>query len=402
MKVLHVIPSVSPVRGGPSQAALEIVKALQDYGVETEIVATNDNGADLLEVPLGQCTEYYQVPIWFFPRFSPPIKTLREFAFSGQLTIWLWQHVAEYDLVHVHALFSYACTAAMVIARIKKVPYIVRPLGLLCTWSLQQSALKKRIYLSLIERANLNHSQALEFTALQELEEAAPLGFKAPSLIMPFGLFYSTPIPEARHRLRQHLGVSLDEPIVLFMSRVHHKKGLDYLIPALGKLKDQRFTFVLAGSGSPEYEAEIDTLLRTSGIHDRTHCVGFAQEGMKELLLQGCDIFALTSHSESFGLAVLEAMAAGLAVVITPGVPLAPVVAQHQLGAVTELDIEAIATALQQSLDDLRDTQKTKARGDRARQLILEKYTWDCIASSLIEVYTAILKQEPIPTLYQT
>lgn len=397
MKVLNVIPSIAQVRGGPSQAVLELVTALRDYGIEAEIVTTNDNGPELLNVPLYQRTEYQQVPIWFFPRFSPQVQTLREYAFSHQFTTWLWQHIAEYDLVHIHAIFSYTCTAAMAIAHLKNIPYIVRPNGLLCNWSLQQNALRKKIYLALIERANLNHSHAVDLTSLQEQEEAAPLKIETASFIIPYGLSVPKPIPNARQRLRQLLQVPEDEPVILFMSRIHYKKGLDYLILALQQIADRRFTFVLAGSGSPEYEAEIDALLQVAGIRDHTYSAGFVEGETKELFLQGADIFALTSHSESFGLAVLEAIAAGLSIVITPGVPLAAVVEQHQLGQVTELDSDGIATALQQCLDSLQDFQQTQHRRDRARQLILEQYTWDCIAANMIEVYTAIINKNPIP-----
>lgn len=400
MKVLHVIPSVGPVRGGTSQAVLELVKALRDSGVEAEIATTNDNGPDLLDVPLEKRIEYKQSPVWFFPRFSPPIAPVWEFAFSSQLTRWLWQHLAEYDLMHVHALFSYAPTVAMAIARHKKVPYIVSPHGLLCYWSLQQSAWKKRLYLAAIERANLDRARALAFSVLSEQQEAACLNLKAASYLSPFGLYVPTPIPDARHRLRQHLKLPADEPIVLFMSRLHYKKGLDYLIPALGQITNRRFTFLLAGSGSPEYEAEIEAMLLEAGMSDRTCRVGFVQSEQKELLLQGADLFALTSYSESFGLAVLEAIAAGLSVITTPGVPLAPVVKEYELGYVTPLEVEAIALALQHTLDDLSNERQTQHRRDRARQLILEKYTWDSIASNLNKVYQAILNQEPIPVLY--
>jgi glycosyltransferase involved in cell wall biosynthesis len=365
-----------------------MVKALRSLGVDAEIATTNDNGPGLLEVPLQQCIEYEQVPVWFFPRFSPSVESLREFAFSTQLTAWLWQYLPEYDLLHIHAIFSYSSTAAMEIARIRRIPYIVRPLGQLCQWSLQQGARKKQLYLNLIERANINHSQALHFTSQQEQQEVSLLGLKPPSFILPHGLSLPDPIPDARARLRQLLKVPADEPVILFMSRLHPKKGLDYLIHALGKITHERFTFLLAGSGSPEYEAEIDTLLVSAGIRERTYLSGFVAGEMKSLLLQGSDMFALISHSENFGIAVLEALAAGLPVLVTPGVALASVVEQHKLGYVTELDVAAVASALQHFL---RDSKQAAEIGERARQLIFEQYTWERVATKMTEVYSSAL-----------
>jgi len=397
MKVLHVIPSIAQVRGGTSQATLEMVRALRSHGVDAEIATTNDNGSDLLEVPLRQRIDYEQVPIWFFPRFSPSINPVREFAFSSQLTTWLWQHITDYNLLHVHAIFSYASTVAMAIARLRRLAYVVQPHGLLCNWSLQQGASKKHIYLTLTEYANLNHSQALVFTSQQEQQEVSKLGLISPSFILPLGLDRPSPIPDARHRLRQLLNAPKDEPVILFMSRLHPKKGLDYLISALGKLRERRYTFVLAGSGSSDYEAEINELLISAGIDTRTYRSGFVEGEMKDLLMQGADIFALTSYSENFGVAVLEAMAVGLPVVVTPGVALASVVEQNQLGYVAGLDTVAIASTLEHCLDH---PQTTKEMGDRARQLVREKYTWGRNASNLREVYTAILKQKPLPIFH--
>ncbi|MBD2004206.1 MULTISPECIES: glycosyltransferase [Cyanophyceae] len=388
MKVLHVIPSIAPVHGGASRAILEMTKALQEQGVKAEIVTTNDNGSDLLDVPLQKCIEYEQVPVWFFPRFSPPIDSVRGFVFSSQLTTWLWRHIAEYNIIHVYGMFSYVSTLAMEIARIKNIPYIIRPQGQLGEWALQQRTFKKQIYITLIQRANLNCSRAVHFTSEQEQEETSKLNLKSPSFVLRNGLFVPPPIPEAGYKLRQLLKVPEDEPVILFLSRLHPKKGLDYLIPALGKVANRRFTFVVAGSGSPEYEDTIDTLLVSAGIRDRTYRAGFVSGEMKDLLLQGADLFALTSYSENFGIAVLEAMAAGKPVLATSGVALASVVKQYQLGYVAELDVEAIALFVQ---DFLNCPQQAKKMGDRARKLIAEQYTWERIATKMVEIYTDII-----------
>ena len=392
MKVLHIIPSVAAVRGGPSQAVIEMVRGLRSQDVDAEIVTTNDNGKDLLDVPLYELTdrleEYANVPIRFFPRFSPNINAVREFAFSGALTTWLWQHVTEYDLVHVHAIFSYASTIAMAIARIKNVPYITRPLGQLCEWSLQQSKLRKQIYLNVIERSNLLHSKSLHFTAEQEKTEFNQLGLNIPNFILPHGVYVPTPILDAKTQVRKILHIPDQRPIILFMSRIHPKKGLEYLISALGKLKESNFALVIAGSGDPDYVNQIKDLLETHDICDHTHMIGFVKSETKNLYLQGADIFALTSHSENFGIAAIEALAAGTPVLITDGVAIAPMVKEQAIGYVTKLDVEAIASIIQEFFDH---PDIARQKGDRATLYIAEHYSWAKITRRLMAVYENLL-----------
>ena len=237
MKILHVIPSLASVRGGPGEAVIELSGAQNKCGIFSEIITTNDNGPGLLDVPLASRTAYRGAGVRFFPRFSPPVNSLREYAFSAPLTKWLWQHIAEYDIVHIHAIFSYTTTAAMLICRVKKIPYIVRPNGMLCEWSLNQASSKKNIYLALIERANINASRTIEFTSAQEKKESLRLGLKPEGFICHYGLHTPRPIPDARVELRKMLKAKEDTPVVLFISRLHLKKGLDSFIPALERIK---------------------------------------------------------------------------------------------------------------------------------------------------------------------
>jgi glycosyltransferase involved in cell wall biosynthesis len=394
VKILHVIPSVSPVRGGTSRAVLDMVRALRDSGIDAEIATTNDDGDDLLDVPLGTLTRYDGIPTYFFHRFSPPLAALREFAFSGTFTTWLFHHITEYDSIHVHAIFSYTSTVTMAISRLRGVPYLVTPHGMLCEWSLAQGGQKKQTYLKSIERANLDRACAIHLTCEQEREDVMALNFKAETFILPLALTeMPVHIPSADLRLRQSLNLPVDEPIVLFLSRLHYKKGLDYLIPALGKLQDRRFTFIIAGNGSLAYEAEIQSLLATAGIEGRTRMVGFVEGAQKDLLIQGADLFALTSHCENFGISVLEALVVGTPVLLTPGVGLASLVRDRDFGYVAELDVDKIAQALD---SHFIGSDRSKLMGIRASQFTIENYNWDKIATDLVRVYEAIVDRQPL------
>ena len=383
MKILHVIPSVALARGGPSHAVIEMVAALRRLGIDAEIATTNDDGDRLLDVPTERKIEYEGVPVWFFPRFSPPLGAIREFAFSARLTAWLWNNINNYDVLHVHAIFSYPSTVMMAIARVKKVPYICRPIGQLCSWSLQQAQQKKKLYLSLIERANLKGSQALHFTSQQEQQEAARLNLKSNFFVLPHGLSVPPQILNAKQKLRQQYNLSDDEFVILFLSRIHPKKGLDYLIPALGKV-DKPFTFILAGNGDRQYKQEVTQLLEQHQIKDKTRQVGFVEGETKNLLLQGSDLFALTSHSENFGVAVLEALAAGTPALVTPGVALSSLVRQRDFGYVVDLDCDRIVESLKYCLDRQSELENL---GKQAREFILQNYTWNSTASQLIDFY---------------
>lgn len=387
MKVLHVIPSVSKLKGGPSSAVLDMVRALRQHQVDARIATTNDDGPHTLSVPLKTWVEYEGVPVIFFPRFNPPVGAIQAFGLSLSLTRWLNQHLADFDVVHVHAVFCFPSTVAMALARRKGIPYLTTAHGLLCEWSLQQSARRKRLYLNLLERANLNVSRAIHFNSEKEQRDSAAVGLKTPGIMIPHGISIPPAIPDARERLCQKLKLASDKLIVLFLSRLHPIKRLDLLIPALAKLPHESFQFLLAGSGAPAYTLDVDTLLAEYHIQQCTQRLGFVQGEERDLLLQGADLFVQTSQLESFGMAVLEALASGTPALVTPGVALADVIQAQQLGWVAAPDSFAIAERLNYLLDH---RQEMAVAGQRAQSFVRNHYTWEHIAPELIRVYGSI------------
>lgn len=395
MRVLHVIPSVAPARGGPSQAVLQAVAALNAAGVSAGIVTTNDAAEAVLDVPLDATGDFGGAPVRFFPRWSPRVRALREFAYSHGLALWLARHVTDYELVHVHALFSHAATAAMRAARRAGVPFVVQPHGLLCDWSLRQSAWRKRAYLALLERANLEAGAAIVYTTEQERNEADALRLPPPAVVVPFGVDVPARRPDARVAIRRRFGLSSDEPIVLFLSRLHPKKGLERLLDALVAAHRRRFAVVVAGGGDAAYERALRARAQAGPLAARVHFTGFVDGEFKQQLLQGADLFALTSYSESLAIAVLEALAAGTPVLLSPEVPLAGLVERARCGWVAPSI--GLAAAVSAALDAQSEPAGAEARAQRCRD-VAAAFSWDAVARGLRDLYAALLERREPPS----
>ncbi|MGK7923812.1 MAG: glycosyltransferase [Spirulina sp.] len=398
LKVLHVIPSVSSTRGGPTQVVLNLVRALRDRDVDAEIVTTNDDGLGVLDVPLDRRVEYEGVPVWFFPRFSAPktgisLGTDRGFLFSWPLTRWMWQNLTHYDILDHHYLFSYSSTCAGAIARWKKIPYTVRTMGQLSPWALAQSRRKKQIYATLIERRNLNRAAIVHCTSQGEAEDVSNFGVIAPKAIISLGVRSGTKIADAGLKLRQLYNISSATPIVLFLSRIHYKKRPELLLEALHSLRSkQDFHLLFAGTGDENYLKTLENLVESFDLTQNVTFAGFVTGENKDLVLQGSDLFILPSFAENFAIAVAEAMAVGLPVIITPQVQIAPEIRAANAGLVVEGEVKTVAEAIATLLTS---PQLRQEFGNNGRKLVETRYSWDAIAQQLISVYqTAIISKQ--------
>jgi glycosyltransferase involved in cell wall biosynthesis len=397
MKILHVIPSLGAGLGGPSQVAMNLVNSLRDLGVDAEIATTNYDYPQPLKVPLNQRLEYSfeggSIPVWFLP-YNPP--ALKEFIFSTAFTNWCWQHFAEYDLIDNHYLFSYTPTCAAAIARFKKIPYTVRTMGQLTPWSLDQGTFKKKVYSFLLERRNLNHAAAIHCTSADEVLDVQRFDIKTPTVSLPLGVNQPEWIADAAQKLHQAYNIPTETSVILFLSRIHYKKRPDLLVETMGQLvtQQQNCHLILAGTGEPDYLAELQDLAQDLEIADRVSFAGFVTGYDKDLLLQGTDLFVLPSFSENFGIAIAEALVAGLPVIITPGVQIAPEIETAEAGLVLEANVENLTAAMTQLLNNPSQRQQLRENG---KKLAETRYSWTAIAQELASVYAAIIDDYPSP-----
>ncbi|MDZ8026193.1 MAG: hormogonium polysaccharide biosynthesis glycosyltransferase HpsP [Nostoc sp. DedQUE11] len=396
MKILQIVPSISLIYGGPSQMVLGLAPALVKEGVEVTILTTDSNG-DIgqipLDVPLNCPIKQDGYEIIYF-RCAP----FRRYKFSLDLLNWLKRHAQEFDIAHIHALFSPISSAAAVVCRQQKLPYILRPLGTLDPADLSKKKQLKQIYAAIIERQNLAGAAAIHFTSEQEAKISERFGVSTPDLLIPLGVKKEGGRGgEGTNITRQQFKIPENIPLVLFMSRIDPKKGLNLLIPALEKLLGvgYKFHFVLAGTNpqDPDYEEKIKSQIQNSPLRSHTTITGFVTGELKASLLQAADLFVLPSYYENFGIAVAEAMLAGIPVVISDQVHICQQIRDSESGWVGTTDVEALVDLLQAALQNPAERQR---RGLNANKYADVNFSWDAIAKQTIQAYEKILTNKLI------
>jgi len=299
--------------------------------------------------------------------------------------------VGSFDVVHTHAVWNFCTYWAMRAAYEARVPYVVAPQGSFEPWALAQSAIKKRLLGPLTEIPLFNRAAALQALTQAEVEQFRRFGLSAPAVIVPNGV---DPAKFDRRAppLATQLGLAPGTATLLFMSRLHPKKGVDILLKAFALMADllAHVTLVIAGNDAGSgYGRELVGLSRTLGIGDRCHFTGEVRGEAKLDMLAGADIFVLPSHSEGLPVAAIEAMAASLPVVLSPGCNL-PEVATARAGLIVETVPEILAQAISGLFADL---DAARAMGQNGRRLVARKFTWQRIARETIEIYSRLMTE---------
>ena len=392
LRVLHVIPSIAPRYGGPSRAALEMSRALLAQGVEVLLATTDADGEGRLPVHLETEQAYQGVPAIFFSR-----QWSEAYKYSRPLSSWLYKNVSRFDLVHIHAVFSHACLAASKACRRHGVPYIVRPLGSLDPWSMKQKPLRKRIFWYAGVRRMLSSAAAIHYTALPEqrlAEETLGLGR---GVTIPLGIDLNILSDATRLNDFRELFPALgDSPYVLALSRLHPKKGLYLLLKSFLSLIQEKdlkhWKLIIAGDGEPNYKSDLKRMVKENDAERSVIFTGWLEGEVKLAALRGAQLLALPSFQENFGLCVMEALACGVPVLISPHVNLAEEIETACAGWVASLDDDSLTGALSEAL---RQADERSRRGLAGKHLA-RRYNWEAIASEMIQLYRATILPVPV------
>lgn len=381
MRILHLIASLDPDTGGPPAVALRLAVAQAGLG-HTVSVGAHDPGdarprvsAYLEDIPGIESVRMIELPR------SGGLDRITAANCTGQLR----QCLAECDFLNIHGVWEPLLLRASKVAQALGVPYTVTPHGMLDPWSLRQRRLKKQVAMALGYRSMLRGVGYLHLLNRDEEDLIKPLGLDCVGEVIPNGMFLEEldPLPEPGGFFARHpeLGGS---PYILFMSRLHYKKGLDHLADAFALLaeRDEQTHMVVAGPDGGAGQVFLEQI-NSKGLSGRVHVTGSIYGLEKSQMLADASCFCLPSRQEGFSMAITEAMACRLPVVISENCHF-PEVAEVGAGQVLKLDPALFADALVRVMSD---ASLRSSMGEAGRALVQARYTWQKVAEQSITAY---------------
>lgn len=382
MKVLHVTPSIAQSYGGPTQSLAGYSVASRHAAIEVSIAAPRCGAADLNAF----VNHAGDAELYLFPASGAGA-----FSVSPALVRWVRRSVSDYDVVHVHGLFNPISSLSARTALRRDATVIIRPFGTLSKYTFHHRRTGlKRAYFRLIERRNLLDAAALHFTSATERKEADWHGIDFA------GRAYVVPPPSpGRTSPRPAPSESEDGDRVLFVGRINPIKNLECLLDAW-RLVRQRMPGALleiAGDGDPAYVAILHRRAALNGIADSVAFRGFVSGAKKEKLLEAAGLLVLPSHHENFGVVILEAVGAGLPVVVSPDVHLADFVRDNDLGRVATSTPVALADAIVDVLGDDRIRRRARSLGP---EIVAGSFSPAAIGDLLSKMYRAALERRRV------
>lgn len=386
MRILHVVPSIQSSTGGPAVSVTRLASEQARMGNDVALV----------------CLDY--------PHLGPKAGTegVRVVAVRGNsLAVhgrgWspkfrrtVQEEVKRADIVHNHGLWMWPNVYAREAAVAQGKPLVISPRGMLEAWSLTRSRIRKAVAWRLFEKKNMQSATLFHATADSEADGIRrmldELGEECPIVVAPNGVdLPNLDCKPTRRALEARFPQLQNRRWVVFMSRLHPKKGIDVLLQAW---RDRRHfeccpILIIAGADLTGYGKEVKQMVRELKLQDSVVLAGEVQGKMKDCLLGNMEVFVLPSYSENFGIAIAEALAWGCPVITTTGTPWKEIV-DFGAGWWVEPKVEALRTALDEAME--KSTEELAKMGGRGRRLVEERYGWEAAAVQLIRAYEGILE----------
>lgn len=387
MKILHVTPSYEPAwhLGGVIRSISQLSRALVRLGHDVTIFTT-DSGRDCrMVVPINQKVMVEGVEVYYF-KTNLSLK----YAYSRSLAKACHVHIKDFDIVHIISFWCYPGIPASKAALLHDVPFLVSPFGTLIQGALRDKIWKKYLYFNLVEKRIINRAHAIRYETEFERETMAFHKFEPPSFILPTG-YEIREFQEicdstgAKRRLR----IEPHQRVITFLGRLHPIKSLDLLIRAVAhsSLQDIDLLLLLAGPDGG-IERDLRQLAISLGVDNRVRFLGKIDPKDRNKLFAASDIVALVSRHENFGNAAVEAMLAGVPVLLSEHVGNCRDALADGAGMVVPLQVESIAQALTTMLSN---PDKLAAMGRAAVVAAQRRYDITLISQQMATAYADII-----------
>jgi glycosyltransferase involved in cell wall biosynthesis len=374
-----VSPYFAPAHqyGGPPASILGLCQGLLRSGVDVEVVTTTANGRTPLAPSSPEGSRYEGVRVRYVPAAFP-----RRF-FGAKIRQPLADALERADVCHIHGVWNVPEWWASHLARAARVPYVVSPRGMLQPQAMQRGRARKAMAYSLLERRNLSHAALLHATSDQEADAIEKLRLGVKVAVVPNGVDLCA-AQQGIRGARARLGIPPDAFVVLFLGRMHRIKRLDLIADAFADLRSAQPSARLVLAGPDEHGLLPDLLRRLGPDASAVHTPGEVSGDEKWALLKDADVMVQASDSESFGVAIVESLAAGVPVVATKTTPWRELEARD-----CGFWVDQAAPAIADALRVLAAEPERRARmGERAAVFARAAFTWDAIAPAMVRLYS--------------
>jgi len=397
VRVVHVVPSLATRTGGPAYAVAELCRALVGVGVGAQVFATDQAGPAQLGgrsagIPLQLPAAASEIDLCLFP-----VTRLPRLAYAAGLREALTGAAREADLIHIHSLFLYPSYAAYQAARATNTPYIVSPHGSLDPYIRRNGRLRKAATHAAWQARLFRHAAAIHATTPEEADLWPAYARRRPVVIIPNGITLAdyTSLPDGAP-FRHQFGIGADDPLVINIGRITAKKNLDTLVRAVARLHHQHGLhahLALVGPDDENLTPQLTATAQHELIPGYVHFTGHLEGTHKLEALAAANAFALPSHSENFGIAVLEALAAGTPTLISPHVNLAPQLQKANAALIEPSNPQATAHGLHQLLTNTQLSHQLTTNG----KTFAATHDWQTIATTMTANYERIIGRPRSP-----
>lgn len=376
-RVANVICRFNSASGGPPRTILSVGEAARGYW-RTELFTT-----DFVEGPGDKLlVSSFEGHVNVMPSSAQGVigGALRAAGFFRHYESQLLKGVSP-QVIHLHGLWSPLLAAFARTAVQYRIPYIVAPHGMLEPWSLSAHSRRKKIALQTYQGWMLRNATAIHATSEPEAQNLRALKYiRAPVFIIPNAVDRPLEVP---HR---SIGAN-DKKILLFLSRIHEKKGLENLLRAWKAMPTEEWELRIVGSGATEYVEKLRRLI--AGENIQRVMLGPHVDGMqREIAFRSASAFVLPTFSENFGNVVAEALVRGIPVITTTGTPWSEI-RQMKLGWYVEPTVEALRRALGELFST--DAESLREMGERGRQYSSERFLSGAIRTRLLQMYRSAI-----------